>query len=94
MSWLRKDLRKFLMVRQWRILDSADANGLLMWFDPSCEKPLLVESTPPTGDEPDLRPLLAEAMDLEGRGGVRPPEGSDSEEVPGGVQKLIQLDLF
>jgi len=87
-------VESFLAVRQWRIV-TAEPSGLLMWFDPLREIPLL-RSTLPDGDcheqAPPASSLIPWEHMVEGR--VVPDEGSDSEEVPEGVQKTDQLAVL
>ena len=82
----------FLAIRAWRIVQAPERNGLYMWFDPSLERPLLVKA-PPDSESSQARsqsPPLG-FMEHMWEGGVVPDEGSASEEIPEGVQKLNEL---
>ena len=68
------DLKK---VCSWRIV-AADPTGLLMWFDPKCEEPLL-RSLPPVSEE-GLLILATESRELFDREGVVPLEGGAANE--------------
>jgi len=76
-------------VRGWRIT-SAEGKGMRMWFDPKRESPML-EATPCRDSEQyesASPPSSIDQREQEGRQGVLPLEGRDSEEVPEGLTKL------
>jgi len=54
-----------------------------------------LRSTPPVSTKEAPHALLRDPWELPVQGGVVPDEGSDSEEIPEGVQRnIIQLQLF
>ena len=70
------DSSSLLVVRSWRI-SRAEPSGMMMWFDPSIEAPMLRSLTPEQRRSPEgLEPLspLGGTIPEEG---VVPCEGSD-----------------
>ena len=78
-----------LVVRQWRMV-TAEPSGMLMWFDPELETPLLRSThlDSDTGSTPS-----GENLEHSPERWVIPDEGSASEEVPEGVQHIKGLQL-
>ena len=69
-------------VRLWRIC-RAEPSGSFMWFDPSCEYPLLASYPGVSGRE--LSPPITSSfpqLELMADGGVETYEGGDSDENP------------
>jgi len=83
-------LGDFLVVRNWRFVSAEPSVGCWMWFDPSREEPLLRRATPTDSDRVTAGGTLSLLHEMEPTPevGVVPSEGSDSEEILEGEQKV------